>query len=229
MFGSVQRWIGTVRGVGNRKSRKSELAQKTELGNRKSEFFFGNRKSEIGRKKTSEIGIPIHLCFCVPLKPEHRHFFLKILLPLHKPRTYLLYFAQLSNCVALFIEKDISLVKPTFDYLLGKWPKDYSAKEVLLITEIEEILSRIGNNEFKLICKPLFRQLGGCASSLHFRVAERSLQLWNSETILSLITPNYSHLLFPIMLPALFKANEANHWKNEINNLKNITNIIVET
>ena len=51
-----QRWIGTVRSVGNRKSRKSELAQKSELGNRKSEFFFGNRKSEIGRKKTSEIG-----------------------------------------------------------------------------------------------------------------------------------------------------------------------------
>ncbi|CAK5084706.1 unnamed protein product [Meloidogyne enterolobii] len=157
--------------------------------------------------------------FCVPLKPEHRQFFLKILLPLHKPRTYLLYFAQLSNCVALFIEKDFSLVKPTFDYLLGKWPKDYSAKEVLLLTEIEEVLSRIGNNEFNLICKPLFRQLGKCASSLHFRVAERALQLWNSETILSLITPNYSHLLFPIMLPALFKANEANHWKNEINNL----------
>jgi len=107
------------------------------------------------------------------------------LLPLHKPRTYLLYFAQLSNCVALFIEKDFSLVKPTFDYLLGKWPKDYSAKEVniflklnkiknifkvLLMTEIEEILSRIGNNEFNLICKPLFRQLGKCASRQHFRV-----------------------------------------------------------
>jgi len=51
----------------------------------------------------------------------------------------LLYFAQLSNCVALFIEKDISLVKPTFDYLLGKWPKDYSAKEVILILKLNKI------------------------------------------------------------------------------------------
>nr|CAD2180938.1 unnamed protein product [Meloidogyne enterolobii] len=32
------------------------MAQKSELGNRKSKFF-----SEIGRKKTSEIGIPTHL------------------------------------------------------------------------------------------------------------------------------------------------------------------------
>jgi len=28
--GSHQRWVGTVRGVGNRKSRKSEMAQKSE-------------------------------------------------------------------------------------------------------------------------------------------------------------------------------------------------------
>ncbi|CAK5032399.1 unnamed protein product [Meloidogyne enterolobii] len=39
--GSIQSWVGTVRGVGNRKSK----------------VF-----SEIVRKKTPEIGIPTHLC-----------------------------------------------------------------------------------------------------------------------------------------------------------------------
>ena len=50
-----QRWVGTARGVGNRKSRKLELAQKPELeiGNQN---FFGNRK-----EKTPEIGILTYL------------------------------------------------------------------------------------------------------------------------------------------------------------------------
>jgi len=50
-----QRWIGKVNGVGNRKSRKLELAQMSELGNQN--FF-----SELG-KKTSKKGIPTHLCY----------------------------------------------------------------------------------------------------------------------------------------------------------------------
>lgn len=66
----------------------------------------------------------------MPLKVEHRVFFLRVLLPLHKPHGYIAYFAQLAYCVALFLEKDPSLAMPIIEYLLKNWPRGCAAKEV---------------------------------------------------------------------------------------------------
>ena len=57
MSRTYQRWVGTARGVGNRKwlkSRNSEIGNQnffSEIGNRKSEGK-KRRKSEIGRRKS---------------------------------------------------------------------------------------------------------------------------------------------------------------------------------
>jgi hypothetical protein len=68
--------------------------------------------------------------FNVPLKSEHRQYFLRIILPLHKTQGYLTYFAPLIFCTALFLEKDPTLAKPTFVAILHYWPKYSSTKEV---------------------------------------------------------------------------------------------------
>lgn len=152
--------------------------------------------------------------FNVPLKMEHRHFFLRYILPLHKTTGYLAYFAQLSYCVTLFLEKDPSLAKCAFETLIHYWPRGCAAKEILFMAELEELLLRIGKQEFGPICVPLFRQLAKCASSQHSRVAERAIQLWNNEQLLALMEP-FSHLTLPIMFPALYAASEG-HWSNSI-------------
>jgi serine/threonine-protein phosphatase 2A regulatory subunit B' len=82
------------------------------------------------------------------------------------------------------------------------------------MAELEELLLRIGKQEFGPICVPLFRQLAKCASSQHSRVAERAIQLWNNEQLLALMEP-FSHLTLPIMFPALYAASEG-HWSNSI-------------
>ena len=79
----------------------------------------------------------------MPLKEEHKIFLEKTLLPLHKTRYLSLYFRQLDYCVIQFIEKDSSLAVPVILGLLKIWPKTNSTKEVLFLTEIEEILEII--------------------------------------------------------------------------------------
>lgn len=155
--------------------------------------------------------------FALPLKEEHKQFLLKVLLPLHKTKNLHIYHPQLVYCVVQFLEKDASLTQPVMKSLLKFWPKTHSPKEVMYLTEVEEILDVIEPNEFQKIMEPLFRQIAMCVQSTHFQVAERALYYWNNEYILSLISDNI-HIILPIMLPALYK-NSKNHWNKSIHGL----------
>ncbi|CAG9533263.1 unnamed protein product [Cercopithifilaria johnstoni] len=152
--------------------------------------------------------------FALPLKQEHKVFLVKVLLPLHKPRCLSLYHAQLAYCVVQFIEKDSTLTPQVFDALLKFWPRTCSAKEVMFLGEVEEILDIIEPEQFKKIIEPLFKQLSKCVSSPHFQVAERALYFWNNEYILSLIEENSSQVM-PVMFPALYRISKE-HWNQTI-------------
>jgi serine/threonine-protein phosphatase 2A regulatory subunit B' len=49
--------------------------------------------------------------FALPLKDEHKHFLIKVLLPLHKVKSLSVYHPQLAYCVVQFLEKDASLTE----------------------------------------------------------------------------------------------------------------------
>ncbi|KAL3083084.1 hypothetical protein niasHS_010886 [Heterodera schachtii] len=155
--------------------------------------------------------------FVIPLKEEHKTFLMRVLLPLHKTKFMSAYHPQLAYCIVQFIDKDSALTVPVVLALLKYWPKVHSPKEVMFITEIEEILDVIDPIEFKNVMVPLFYQLSRCVSSPHFQVAERTLYFWNNECILALISENVETIL-PIMFPSLYK-NSRNHWNKTIHGL----------
>lgn len=70
--------------------------------------------------------------FNVPLKPEHRQFLVRVLLPLHKSPVLRLFFPQLVNCVLLFLEKEPALVESALNALVRYWPRDCWPREVSL-------------------------------------------------------------------------------------------------
>ena len=111
----------------------------------------------------------------------------KTLIPLHKTRYLSLYFRQLNYCIVQFIEKDSSLSVPVILGLLKIWPKTNTTKEVMFLSEIEEILDITPVEHFRKVSKQLFKQIGLCVDSDHFQVAEKALMYWNNENILSLI------------------------------------------
>ncbi|QDP16943.2 hypothetical protein Tsubulata_042467 [Turnera subulata] len=155
--------------------------------------------------------------FALPLKEEHKLFLVRALIPLHKPKCLPMYHQQLSYCITQFVEKDCKLADTVIRGLLKYWPITNSSKEVMFLSELEEVLEATQPAEFQRCMVPLFRQIARCLSSLHFQVAERALYLWNNDHIENLIRQNRKVIL-PIIFPALEK-NGRNHWNQVVQSL----------
>lgn len=106
----------------------------------------------------------------LPLKDEHTSFLSRALIPLHKSKSLAIYHGSLAYCVIQFIEKDPTLSEEVISGLLKYWPKTNSPKEVMFLTEMEEILDIVTVHEFKRIQVPLFQQIAKCVASPHFQV-----------------------------------------------------------
>ncbi len=148
------------------------------------------------------------------MKEEHKQFLEKTLLPLHKTRYLSLYFRQLAYCIVQFVEKDPNLAPLVIHGLLKMWPKTNSIKEVLFLSEMEELLELCGPEQFRLFVAALFKQLSACINSHHFQVAERALLFWNNEHILMLMAGQLPVLL-PVILPVL-SAHSHTHWNKNV-------------
>lgn len=108
--------------------------------------------------------------FALPLKEEHKLFLVRALIPLHKPKCIPMYHQQLSYCITQFVEKDCKLADTVIRGLLKYWPITNSSKEVMFLSELEEVLEATQAPEFQRCMVPLFRQLARCLSSSHFQV-----------------------------------------------------------
>ncbi|KAI9281610.1 phosphatase 2A regulatory B subunit-domain-containing protein [Sporodiniella umbellata] len=156
--------------------------------------------------------------FALPLKKEHKTFLFKVLLPLHKPPSLQSYSPQLTYCVVQFIEKDPELAADLVHGLLQYWPKVNSTKEVIFLTEIEDILDVIETADFETFVIPFFQKLAQCASSPHFQVvAERALCFYNYEDVVHVLSDNLE-VLMPIVFPSLYKFSKE-HWNRTIHGL----------
>ena len=49
--------------------------------------------------------------FALPLKEEHKTFLTRVLIPLHKAKSLVLYHPQLAYCIVQFLEKDPGLTE----------------------------------------------------------------------------------------------------------------------
>ena len=165
--------------------------------------------------------------FALPLKEEHKQFLEKSLIPLHKVKTLAAFHQQLAYCMSQYVEKDPRVAEPIILGLLRFWPVTSTAKEVLFLNEIEDILELTQPLEFARIEPPLFKRVIACITSPHFQVAERALFLWNNEYIMKLIV-NHRGELFPKLVPALY-ANSKNHWNQTVHGLTyNVLKLMME-
>lgn len=152
--------------------------------------------------------------FAMPIREEHRFFLEKSLVTLHKPRSLPCYQPQLAFCINQFIEKDPFLAEMVVMGMLRIWPKINSSKEVLFLTEIEEILLRLEAEEFEPFAEALFYRLGKCIASPHFQVSEKALMLWHNEDIMSLFV-SQQHIMISMMTPVILPLS-ISHWNNNV-------------
>ncbi|XAR66961.1 hypothetical protein NMG60_11013359 [Bertholletia excelsa] len=165
--------------------------------------------------------------FAIPLKEEHKMFLWRALIPLHKPKSVGTYHQQLTYCVVQFVEKEPRLASTVVKGLLKYWPVRSSQKELMFLSELEELLEKIDMPEFEKVMVPLFRRIGCCLNSSHFQVAERAHFLWNNDHILNLIMQN-RQVILPLVFSAL-ERNTQNHWNPAVLTLtQNVRKIFYE-
>jgi serine/threonine-protein phosphatase 2A regulatory subunit B' len=144
--------------------------------------------------------------FAMPLKREHLQFLSRGLIPLHKPKCVALYHQQLSYCITQYVEKDPDTAISIVGGLIKFWPWACSAKQVLFLNELEEILELLGPEQLEAAQGiGLYSCIARCLGSAHFQVrqpsrevpgvagrliphrqvAERTLFLWNNEHLVN--------------------------------------------
>ncbi|KAF0683182.1 Aste57867_24746 [Aphanomyces stellatus] len=151
--------------------------------------------------------------FATPLLPEHIHLLTKTLLPLFK-LSLMHYHQALLLCLTNFIEKDPTLAACMIDTLLKCWPKQSTAKQILFLNALEEILETTPVDSLPLETKTrVTTLLASCLESVHFQVAERTLFLWNSPQLInhSIFNPRHTRQILPILFPSLMVAFKQ-HW-----------------
>ena len=151
--------------------------------------------------------------FAIPLKKEHLQFLKNALIPLHIPKCVTLYHQQLSYCIIQFVEKDPDTAIPILNGLIRYWPWSSSAKQVLMMNELEEILELLGHDQLMLVRDALFKLLATCLASEHFQVAERTLFLWNNDQLVNsgCLSKGHTAVLLPLIYGPLQNKAER-HW-----------------
>ncbi|KAJ6356399.1 hypothetical protein OIU78_004494 [Salix suchowensis] len=154
----------------------AKLAKRKATNNIFFRFIFETEKHN-GIAELLEVLGSIINGFALPLKEEHKLFLVRALIPLHKPKCLPMYHQQLSYCITQFVEKDCKLADIVIRGLLKYWPITNSSKEVMFLSELEEVLEATQPAEFQRCMVPLFRQIARCLSSSHFQNFEPDLFL----------------------------------------------------
>jgi len=168
--------------------------------------------------------------FAIPLKKEHLQFLVRALIPLHKPKCVALYHQQLSYCIIQYVEKDADTATPILNGFFKCWPCSSSAKQVMFLNELEEILELLGADQLAQVSTMLFTNLARCLDSDHFQVVERALFLWNNEHLVNsgCLSRLNAQTVLPIIYRPLYK-NSAGHWNATVEGLaQNVLKMYME-
>ncbi|KAI4375663.1 hypothetical protein MLD38_013510 [Melastoma candidum] len=165
--------------------------------------------------------------FTVPLKKEHKLFLMRVLIPMHKPKCVAVYHKQLSYCVLQLVQKEPMLVGVVVRGILRHWPMANSQKEVLLISELEELVDNIEPDQYRRLALPLCTHFTRCMNSWNAQVAEQALYVWNNEQFVKMVS-----LAMEEVFPIVVKGVEMNlkwHWSNSVMQLtENLKEMLVE-
>eukprot|EP01029_Cantina_marsupialis_P028638 TRINITY_DN777804_c0_g1_i1.p1 TRINITY_DN777804_c0_g1~~TRINITY_DN777804_c0_g1_i1.p1 ORF type:complete len:472 (+),score=123.32 TRINITY_DN777804_c0_g1_i1:132-1547(+) len=161
-----------------------------------------------------------------PLKLEHAVFLRRVLIPLHRPKYIIPYIVNLTFCMAKFMARFPKTLPPIFRGILQYWPKSNSAKQVLLLEELEELLKVAKNaEEINEVIEPIFRVIASCLESDHFQVAERALYIWNNDSLVQhgCLSVAFCNKVVPIIYGPLCGVAQR-HWNPAIE--KMATNVV---
>nr|GMC83479.1 serine/threonine protein phosphatase 2A 57 kDa regulatory subunit B' beta isoform-like [Ipomoea batatas] len=191
-------------------------------------YIFETEQRHPGIGELLEIWGTIINGFSVPLKDEHKLFFTRVLIPLHRPKGMQAYHKQLAYCVFQFVQKEAELAGVVVRGILKYWPLTNCHKEIVLIGELEELVETLLQpSQYRTLALPLCTQITKCLNSWNSQVAERALYVWNSEKFWRMAAESMEQV-FPILVRGL-EDNLKGHWSTSVKELtQNVKRMLQE-
>ena len=113
--------------------------------------------------------------FALPIRPEHIHFLKHCLIPLHKLDKLSEFSGTLTRGMVLMISREpklctlvvlcVRIEKKIIQGILHYWPKSNIQNEVILLDELERIISSVDLVYLSPIFYPLVRHIRRCIGS----------------------------------------------------------------
>lgn len=149
----------------------------------------------------------------VPLKKIHRNFYLDVILPLHKHEHSHYFWAELVAAVTAFLDKDPTLTQPTYEFIIGVWPRLCTTKQLDFIDEIGILASFVPDDETSNITKVLLPQFCRTIVGVNTWSAKRALALFDINDFVWLMTEVPGDV-YPSLIPSLYECAKI-HWDDD--------------
>jgi len=152
--------------------------------------------------------------FSIPLKEDHRQVLFKILLPLHKAEWLAVFHEKLLECTKKLCEKEPPLAEQVISFLLRCWPFRMASKQMLFLSEIDDMISITTPQSLKTVYPKLAKRLADCLSCINSDVAEKALLMWKSDKFMRFMVTNCKEHM-PDIISALYN-NATQHWHHTV-------------
>ena len=144
----------------------------------------------------------------------------RALIPLHKVKCMQMYHAHLVYCMAQYIEKEQRFAVPIINGVLKYYPFGNTAKELLFLDELQELIEVLSPSTLREVQEPIYRRLASCIEGEHFQIAEKALHFWGNEILNNTVidTEMNRSVILPIVFKALYRNKDPDtaHWQVSI-------------
>ena len=111
------------------------------------------------------------------------------------------------------------MIVPVCAGLTKCWPWTSSAKQVLMLNVLEEVLELAGAEACAPVLPSLTHLLSRCLAASHFQVVERALLLWHNHALAAgVLGGAHAGSVLPRLLPPLQRLS-AGHWNPSVHAL----------
>lgn len=165
-------------------------------------FIEDDQRRSVGISEVLEVMGAIIKGLTLPLKAEHLQFLDKVLIPLHKEHSLETFSPQLTYCIVQMILKDQRLASRVVAGLLRLWPRTDESRQVHFLAELVSLLEVTRRLELQKVAEKILLRVGESVSSIHYQVAQKALEMWESACFINLIKDN-QQLAQRILTPCL--------------------------
>lgn len=145
----------------------------------------------------------------LPLTEKEVFFFKEVVLLLHTSPLFLKFCLNLLQVIDHYIKNDPNLLEPTIEYIKSHWPVGTVKKQLIFLSELEDLIVTFNSIMNDKIADTIFELLASLVVQPNIDIAETSLNLFMGTSCENLLA-NFLENAIRIMVGPLYESAKKN-------------------